>query len=118
MLLINLATASVASANGEDNKEDSARQIREAVNSLGIGKDVRVEVRLKNSTKVKGHISEIGSDSFVLIREKTGENFTVHYSDVKEIKGMNISTGKKIAIGVGVSLGVIFLIWALYSSSD
>ena len=44
---------------------------------------------------------------------KTGASNKVAYADVKQVKGNNLSTGAKIAIGVSVAAGLILLITIL-----
>jgi hypothetical protein len=65
---------------------------------------------LKDKTKLKGHLSEVGSESFVVVDAKTGSPTTVTYPQVKQVKGNNLATGVKILIGVGIFLGVILIL--------
>jgi hypothetical protein len=77
---------------------------------LGTGSDARVEVKLRDKTKLKGHISDVGSESFAVVDDKTGSATTVTYRQVKQVKGNNLPTGVKIAIGVAIFLAVVFII--------
>jgi hypothetical protein len=110
-LVINLACG--ASAFASTNSEKEARlieKVKSSITKLGTGTDARVEVKLRDKTKLKGYISEIGEDYFVVTDAKTGTATTVAYPQVKQVKGNNLSTGAKIAIGVGVVIGVLLLI--------
>ena len=63
-----------------------AGQVRAKVQSIGAGPKVRVEVKLRDKTKVKGYVSGSGSDSFTVINSQTGTAETVAYADVAEVK--------------------------------
>jgi small nuclear ribonucleoprotein (snRNP)-like protein len=108
-LVMNLA---VFAETKEDKALKRAEKVKANVTKLGTGKDARVEVKLKDGTKLKGYISEINENGFVVMNEKTGIATTVAYPQTKQVKGNNLSTGVKIAIGVGIFLVVVFLIGA------
>jgi hypothetical protein len=61
-------------------------KIRTRVQSIGVGQNARVEVKLKNSTEVKGYVSGAGPDSFTVVDSKTGSSETVAYADVAQVK--------------------------------
>ena len=61
-------------------------QIRTRVQSIGAGQNARVEVKLKNSTKVKGYVSGAGPDSFTVVDSKTGSSETIAYADVAQVR--------------------------------
>ena len=63
-----------------------AGQVRAKVQSIGAGPKARVEVKLRNKTKVKGYVSGSGSDSFTVINSQSGSAETVAYADVAEVK--------------------------------
>jgi hypothetical protein len=101
-----------ASANAE--KEIRfAGKVKLGIEKLGSGSDTRVEVKLRDKTRLKGYISEISENEFVITDLKTGASNKVAYADVKQVKGNNLSTGAKIAIGVSVAAGLIVLITIL-----
>lgn len=103
-------TASLNVAYADSNKEKEARfaaKVKEGVKKLGVGRDARVAVKLRDKAKLKGYISEAGEDSFVVTDAKTGESNTVTYPSVKQIKGSNHSLGVKIAIGVAIAAAIV-----------
>jgi hypothetical protein len=83
-----------------------ASQTRAKVESLG--NNARVEVELRDTTKVKGYISAITPDSFTVTDAKTGTINTVAYADVAEVKkpGSGLSTKSWIIIGA-VAAGAV-----------
>lgn len=109
VFVINLSLS--ASVFAETSKEaKQAEKVKVNITKLGTGKDARVEVKLRNKTKLKGYVSEINENNFVVIDDKTGASNEVAYSNAKQVKGNNLSTGVKIAIVVAGVIGVILLI--------
>ena len=94
-----------------------AEKVKEGISKLGTGVEARIEVKLRDKTKLKGYVSEAGEDSFVIVDEKTGATSRVTYPQVKHVKGNNLSTAAEIAIGVGVILLPIVMVLLLVSQS-
>ena len=109
----------IAASSRSEKERRFTEKVRVGVEKLGAGRDTRVEVKLHDKTRLKGFISEIGENGFVVTDRVTGASNSVAYADVKQIKGNNLSTGAKIAIGVGIAVGLILLIsWLIIASSD
>ena len=87
---------------------DSAEKARISVAGMGVGKDARVEVKLRDNTKLKGYVSEVEEDSFT-VTDKTGISRTVAYADVAKVskQGNGWSTGTKAIVGAAVAAGAI-----------
>lgn len=117
-LLINLMTVNFAFA--ESNKKDAkfAEKVKSAVARLGVGEQARIEIKLRDKTKLKGYVKEAGDESFVVLDSKSGVETIVAYPNVKQVRGNNLSTGAKIAIGVGIGAGITLLILFLIATSD
>jgi len=83
-----------------------ASKARAKVESLG--NNARVEVKLRDKTKVKGNVSAITPDSFTVTDAKTGTTNTVAYSEVDEVKkaGGGLSTKTWLIIG-GAVVGTV-----------
>lgn len=106
-----LQSASAATNAREDRL---AEKMRTGIYKLGVGKDARVEVKLRDKAMLTGYVSAAGEDSFVVTDPETGAAITVAYPDVAQVKGNNLSKGAKIAIGVGIAAAVliaVFLKW-------
>ncbi|MGA9995182.1 MAG: hypothetical protein WBP93_07210 [Pyrinomonadaceae bacterium] len=75
----------------------------------GTGKDARVEVKLRDNTKVKGYISEAGQDTFTVMDQKTGVSKTVAYADVSQVKkqGGGLSSRTWIILGAVAAAVVV-----------
>jgi preprotein translocase subunit SecF len=117
--LLSVTGASSAYAGSKEEKEVRfAEKVKEGISKLGTGAEARIEVKLRDKTKLKGYVSEAGEDSFVIVDEKTGATSTVTYPQVKQVKGNNLSKGAKIAIGVGVILLPIVIALIFVSRGD
>jgi hypothetical protein len=64
----------------------AVEQARAKVASLGVGERARVEVKLRDDTKLKGYVSAAGADSFTVTDAKTGAARNVAYADVAQVK--------------------------------
>jgi hypothetical protein len=108
-----LSVAAPASVRAESKAEKEARfaeKVKEAVGKLGTGAEARVEVKLKDKRKLKGYVTEAGDDGFTVADAKTGASTRVTYPQVQTAKGNNLSTGAKIAIGLGAAVAVLVIL--------
>jgi len=118
ILVLNLLFSSSVFAETKSEREAKRIQkVRTNVEKLGTGKSARIELKLKDGTKLKGYIDRINENNFVVIDEKTGAENEVPYPQVKQVKGNNLSTGVKIAIGVGIAI-VVLVVIALIGRSE
>jgi hypothetical protein len=110
-LLINLVNVSPVYAGSKEEKQARfAEQVKGGVLKLGTGTDARVEVKLRDKTKLKGYISEAGADSFIVVDAKLGVATTIAYQQVKRVKGHNLSSGARVAIAVGLAIALLIAV--------
>lgn len=110
-LVINLGAVRVAYADSKEEKQARfTEKVKANVLKLGTGESTRVKVKLRDQAKLEGYISDAGAETFTVTNRKTGVATTVAYPQVKSVQGNNLSTGAKIAIGVGIAAGIIFII--------
>ena len=110
-LLLSLFAAPAALARTKEEKAAAlAAKVKAGVAKLGAGVDAKISVKLRNKTKLKGHVSRIEEEAFFITDAKTGAETRVAYGDVTQAKGNNLSTGAIIAIAAGVAVGVTLLI--------
>ena len=110
-LLLSLFAAPAALARTKEEKEAAlAAKVKAGVAKLGAGVDANISVKLRDKTKLKGHVSRIEEEAFFITDAKTGAETRVAYGDVTQAKGNNLSTGAIIAISAGVAVGVTLLI--------
>ena len=78
-----------------------------------------MEVKLRDKTRLKGYISEVSENGFVVTDAKTGAANSVAYANVAQVKGNNMSTGAKIGIGIGIGVGLtILVVLLIIANSD
>ncbi len=107
ILIVGLPLNNTVKANPE-----KIAKLKAAIVKLGTGTEARIKVRLKNKKKIKGYVSKIETDKFVVINSKTKKAVEIPYPQVKQIKGRNNLTGKQVAwIIVGVVTVLGFIAW-------
>ena len=115
-ILLNMVAVGRAHAAGKTQAEKDARnaeKVKKSVAKLGTGEKAHIKVKLKDNTKVKGYVSQIGDDGFQVTDAKSGAQTQVAYLQVKQIEGKNFTTGEVIAIGVGIAAGVVLVLGIL-----
>lgn len=86
-----------------------AEKVKASIAELGVGKEARVTVKLKDKTKIAGYVSEVNEDHFVITDSRTGTSTSVAYSSVSQARGRNLSTGAKIAIAIGLIVLIVII---------
>ena len=117
ILLFSVVTTRPVYAESRTEKEARfVEKVKKGVNKLGTGTATRIEVKLRDKTTLKGYLGEIGEDGFSVVDAKTGAATKVLFPQVQTVKGNNLSTGAKIAIGLGILAAIlaIFLIFENY----
>lgn len=112
LLLTPLFGLQAATAQNVSESALRAEQAKIKVAKIGTGQSARVEVKLRDNTKLKGYISEAGSDSFTVTDRKTGASQAVAYTDVTNVKkqGGGLSSRTKwIITGAALTAGAIVL---------
>jgi len=110
-LLINLVGMATAYAASKEEKQTLfAEKVKATVLKFGTGETARVKIKLQDKTRLAGYISAANDESFTVIDSKTGMATTIVYPQVKSVQGNNLSTGAKIAVGVGIAATLIFII--------
>jgi hypothetical protein len=114
LLTITLLCQLTASAGpSPDQDARAAQKVKAALLKLGTGPDTRVDLKLKDKTRLAGYVSEIGDSSFVVVDAKSAEARTVAYPNVVQVKGNNLTTGAKIAIWVAVAAAVAIILYSV-----
>ena len=87
-----------------------------------LDKDKPVKVKLKEKlsgkTKLTGRVSEVSDAGFVLTDEKTKATTKLTYDGLKEVKPKGLSTGAKIALGVGIPAAIVLVVLYAIASRD
>ena len=111
-LLVTSFLSEVASAATKVEKEAKhVEKIRQKVRKVGTDEYARITVGLKDqSNELKGYVSEISEDAFVVMNSKTKVATTVAYRDVAYIRGKGLPTIAIVGITAGAVLGVLLII--------
>src|SRR6266849_10988997 len=108
VLLTGMITCVPASAQSQAGKDpQQAEKIKAKVTRLGTGKQARVEVKLKDNTKLKGYIGQIAEDRFALIDPKHGTVTPIPYAQVQQIKNTNHSGWYALGFGAAIIGGLM-----------
>lgn len=99
----------VSAAVPSNDDEKQAEKTRAEIRKLGTGTDAKIELELRDKTKVKGYVSEANDNDFVVVDPNTKTSTTVAYPQVRKAKGNNLSGGVKIALTLAVVAAVTFL---------
>jgi hypothetical protein len=75
--------------------QEAARvvQIKSTVQSFGTGEDALIEVKRKGGKKVKGYLSEVKDDSFVVADTAAASSYEVRYAEVDSVKPWQVLNG-------------------------
>jgi hypothetical protein len=109
LILFNQNVAVLAQTQSGIN-DKTLEKLKAKVEKLGVGKDSKIKITLKDGTKLDGFISARDENGFDITIKDSGEVRNVKYADIKKVKGKNIPLGVTIALGVGVVLGVLYLV--------
>jgi small nuclear ribonucleoprotein (snRNP)-like protein len=107
--------AAFAQASQNDDAKHAAK-VKANIQKRGTGKDARVQVELKDGTKLKGHVSQVNDDRFVVTNDATGSSTEVLYSETRQVKRRHRNTVWTV-IGVG-TLGAMIAIIVVAGKSD
>lgn len=106
VLIVNLTFSSFVFA--QDTEARAAEKIKIKVVKLGVGGKL-TEVKLKDKTKIRGYITEIKDDHFVLVSKKNAASTDISYDQVKSV-GRTFTTLQKIVVATVGVIGAVFLL--------
>ena len=94
-----------------------AEQVRENIQKLGTGSSARVEVRLKDKTKLKGYVAEASDEHFTVV-DSEGKATRIAYAEVESVKAVKPKSARKKfdekgLIGLGLIGGIFLLAFAV-----
>jgi len=95
-------------------------KVKLKVAKAGVGEKARVTVWTKNGTKIKGFISQAGTDDFTVRDKSNGQPTTILYTDVAKIDdNSGHSTLRNVLLGVGIGAGAFLaVILIVFASLD
>ena len=80
-------------------------KVRMDVFKLGVGERARLEVKLRDTSKLKGYIGEATDASFTVVDSENGFSQRIAYSEVEKVKkaGGGLSTRSWIILGAAAA---------------
>ena len=100
----------LARTSGKD-KTPTVAEIKAKIAKLGTGKKAKAQIKLRTGEKIKGNVTSAGDDSFAFTERDSKQTKTIAYADVVEVKKWGgLSTGAKIAIGLGIGVAVLAIV--------
>jgi hypothetical protein len=93
--------------------QPDAVEVRRVAAELGVGHHIMVKT--SEAKEYHGNIVALGAESFTMLPDRTTEPVQIAFSKVVQL-GPNLSTGTKIAIGVGIVVAIL-VIWAVNNYS-
>ena len=111
VLNLGLGITSFANDTREDKEIKSAMKVKSEIAKIGVGNNSKIEVKLKDGTKIKGHVGEIKESTFVMVDESSNVKAELPYSQVNKAKG--ISSNNKGRIFVIAFLVVVVVVVAV-----
>ncbi|MGH9930860.1 MAG: hypothetical protein ACREA9_16745 [Pyrinomonadaceae bacterium] len=81
--------------------QQATEKVSSKVQKIGVGVNARVEVKLRDDTRLKGYISDADQASFTVVESTTGSSKTVSYADTSSVKkaGSGLSAKTWIILG-------------------
>jgi len=97
-------------SSGKD-KVPTVEEIKAKIAKLGTGKKAKAQIKLRTGEEIKGFVSSAGDDRFAFTERDSKQTKTIAYADVVEVKKSGgLSTGAKIAIGLGIGVAVLAIV--------
>jgi hypothetical protein len=99
---------SLAQTNPDEVKEKNRiEKLRAEISRLGVGKQAKVVVKLKNGAKLQGYITQAIEDSFDLTDPISRGFTTIPYGDVAEIEKEGSLKSSPISSRTILTIGII-----------
>jgi hypothetical protein len=95
---------------------DQEVKIKAKVQKTGVGEKSKIRVKLRDGTKLRGYVSNIGNDSFTVTDSATHKARSLSYGDVETVRGKGLSTAAKVLIVTGIGLAIVVVIVAVKAS--
>lgn len=110
LLFLCTQNATVFAQTQSEINDKTLEKLKAKIEKIGVGKDSRIKVTLKDGTKLNGFISARDENSFDITIKKNSEVRNVKYTEIKKAEGKNIPLGVKIALGVGAVVGILAIL--------
>jgi hypothetical protein len=114
VLVLNLAFGVTALAqNSQDEKAaQRAEKLKAQITKLGVGKDANVKIRLNSGQTIRGYVSQIKDNSFVVVSSQSGVASEIQYTDATKFdrEPLKLKLWQGLLISAGVVIGVALIV--------
>ena len=112
MLMMGVLSAGVflETAQAQTSRDaELAAKARAKVARIGVGQNAKVEVKLRDESRIKGYVSEVQQDSFTVVERETGVGRSIAYADAVEVKRASggLSTRSWAIIGAAAAGAIV-----------
>jgi hypothetical protein len=90
-----------------------AAKARAKVASIGVGQNAKVEVKLRDQSRIRGYVSEVQQDSFTVVERETGVSRSVAYADAMELKRSSGGLSTKSWAMIGAAAAGAIVTWII-----
>jgi hypothetical protein len=112
------AAAAVVAKTQAERDAQTLEEVKVKVARLGVGEKARVTVKFKDGTKLKGYISQVKDEEFIVRDRKTDAPTVVLYRDVARVESnRGHSTARNVAIGTAIGVGSVLTVLGLLLAS-
>lgn len=108
-------TTSVVVAQQTSSNTRAVEGVKAKIVQIGTGPTARIEVRLTDGRKVKGYISEIEEDHFVIVDEKTCAATQIAYQQVQKVKRQKLSNNARNIGKIAALIAVPILLLLIFT---
>ncbi|HEY6230322.1 MAG TPA: hypothetical protein VIW64_03570 [Pyrinomonadaceae bacterium] len=91
----------------------ATEKIRTKVQKIGTGGNARVEVKLRDNTRMKGYISGADQDSFTLVDSMSGSHNKLAYADTSSVNKAGGGLSGKTWIILGAAAVGAIVTWVI-----
>lgn len=117
LIILTMNLGIIAFAGTKETKEARfVEKLKAGISKLGTGEKAKIEVKMKDGTKLKGFISEANDEQFVVTDAKTGKSTVVAYSQVRKAKGNNLSQNTVFIIALAAIIIIPIILLATASN--
>lgn len=93
--------------------EMKASEVKSALWKIGEGAETKVEVKLRDGSKVRGYIGNLGSETFTLVDPTVSFTRELNYREVRWVSEKKFSSDGAALIGFGLGFVVGIVLFLL-----
>ena len=92
---------------GQNIQSSESTRVHAEIQKLGAERGKKVEIRLRDKTKIKGYITAVDHDTFAVSDLTAGTSQTISYANVLEARRSGGGSKKPWFIAAGIAAGAI-----------